>query len=158
MNIPCTPNSIYPSFIGIIYRVFVVVLLLMSVQSKEEGNDQESIQSNTTPDLEHHMGKWQKHKKTSHTREPRGQPFPSTRLQGTWLIRNTNNKKDPYQKHCLGTIWVILLGGFNMFDGTNLTLYSDVDQDKNRCFFAWNIPNLSICHLQVNTNRDIKRR
>ena len=47
----------------------------MKYQSKEEGKDQESMQSITTPG--HHMGKWQKHKKTSLTREPRGQPFPS---------------------------------------------------------------------------------
>ena len=39
---------------------------------KEEGKDQETIQSSTTPDPEHHMGKWQKHKKTWNTGEPRG--------------------------------------------------------------------------------------
>ena len=50
------------------------------MQSK--GKDQESIQSSTTPDQGHHMGKWQKHKKTQHTREPRGQPFPSRFSQG----------------------------------------------------------------------------
>ena len=33
---------------------------------------QERIQSSTTPDPGHCMGKWLKHKKTSHTREPRG--------------------------------------------------------------------------------------
>ena len=31
---------------------------------KEEGKDQESIQSNTTPDPGHHVEKEQKHKKT----------------------------------------------------------------------------------------------
>ena len=30
---------------------------LLEVQSKEEGKDQESLQSNTTPDQEHLMGK-----------------------------------------------------------------------------------------------------
>ena len=39
------------------------------MKSKEEGKDQESIQSSTIFDPGHHMGKWQKHKKTSHTRE-----------------------------------------------------------------------------------------
>ena len=34
--------------------------------SKEESKGQESIQSSTIPDPGHHMGKWQKHKKTSH--------------------------------------------------------------------------------------------
>ena len=33
-------------------------------KSKQEGIDQESIQSNTTPDPGHYMGKWQKHTKT----------------------------------------------------------------------------------------------
>ena len=51
------------------------------ITSKKEGKDHESIQSSTTPDPERHMGKWQKHNKTSHTGEPRGQPFPS-RPQG----------------------------------------------------------------------------
>ena len=46
-------------------------------QRRGLGNDQVSIQSNTRPDLGHHMGKWQKQKKTSFTRGPRGQPFPS---------------------------------------------------------------------------------
>ena len=47
-----------------------------SLQSKKEGKYQESIQSSTTPDPGHHMGKCQKHKETSHTREPSGEPFP----------------------------------------------------------------------------------
>ena len=42
------------------------------MQSKEEGKDQESIQSSTTPDPGHHIGKMTQTKKTSHTREPRG--------------------------------------------------------------------------------------
>ena len=41
-------------------------------RSKEEGKYQETIQSSTTPDLVHDMGKRQTHKKTSLTREPRG--------------------------------------------------------------------------------------
>ena len=45
-------------------------VLLVGVERKKEFKDQESIQSNTTPDAGHHMGKSQKHKKTSHTREP----------------------------------------------------------------------------------------
>ena len=39
----------------------------MSGKSKEEGKDQESIQSSPTPCLGHRMGKLQKHKKTPHT-------------------------------------------------------------------------------------------
>ena len=33
-------------------------LQFISSKSKEEGKDQELIQSNTKPDLGHHMGKW----------------------------------------------------------------------------------------------------
>ena len=45
-------------------------------KSKEQCKDQELILLNTTPDLGHHYGKVTKTQKTSHTREPRGQPFP----------------------------------------------------------------------------------
>ena len=45
-------------------------------QSKEECKGQKSIQSSTTPDLGHHMRKWQNYKKTSHTRKPRDQRQP----------------------------------------------------------------------------------
>ena len=41
----------------------------ISNQSEEEGKDQESIQSSTTADPEHHMGKLHKHNKTQHTQE-----------------------------------------------------------------------------------------
>ena len=41
-------------------------------KSKEEGKDHELLQSITTPDPGYYMGKWQKHKKASRTREPRG--------------------------------------------------------------------------------------
>ena len=44
-----------------------------------------------------------------------------------------------------------------MFDGANLTLISDMDQDK-WMFGLHEIPNLSINHLLVNTNRDKKKR
>ena len=58
--------------------MLVHILAHVSVlQSKEECKYQESIQSSTTPDQVHHMGKSQKQKKTSHTSEPRGQHFPS---------------------------------------------------------------------------------
>ena len=82
-------------------------------KSKEEGKDQESIQSSTTPDPGYRIGKWQKHKKTSHTREPRGQPFPSrwsqgckkqTRQYGKDKRKTQNNKKDPQKKHRLGMV------------------------------------------------------
>ena len=40
---------------------------------------------------------------------------------------NTNSKNDPQKKHRLGTVFKKITGGLNMFDGTNLTLISDVD-------------------------------
>ena len=49
--------------------------------NNEEGKDQESIQSSTTPDpgyrIGHRTGKCQKHNKMSTTGESRGQAFPS---------------------------------------------------------------------------------
>ena len=42
----------------------------------------------------------------------------------------TITKKDPQKKHRLGKVSTKILEGFNIFDGTNLTLVSDVYQDK----------------------------
>ena len=42
----------------------------------------------------------------------------------------TDTKKDPKKKHRLGTVSTFLQDGLNLFHGTNLTLISDVDQDK----------------------------
>ena len=64
---------------------------LQVVPSKEEGKDWELIQSSTTPDDRHHMGVT-KHKQTSHTREPRGQPFPSRRSKGCKKQIRQHNK------------------------------------------------------------------
>ena len=38
-------------------RLRQVVLFTLCLQSREEGNAQESIQSSTPPDTKHHMGK-----------------------------------------------------------------------------------------------------
>ena len=59
-------------------RVYVsqVELHIVCKQSKE-GKGQESIQSSTAHDPGHGMlMEGDKNKETSHTREPRGQPFP----------------------------------------------------------------------------------
>ena len=40
---------------------------MASFHIREEGTDQESIQSSIIPDPEHHMGKRQKHQKILHT-------------------------------------------------------------------------------------------
>ena len=46
-------------------------------KSKEESKDQESIQSSITPEPRHERESDKKHKETSHSREPRGEPLPS---------------------------------------------------------------------------------
>ena len=75
-------------------------------------------------------GKVTKHQKTSHTREPRGQPFLSRWPQGCkeQTRKHNNSKIDPQKKHRLGTVSKIL-EGLPIFNGTNLPLSSDVDQD-----------------------------
>ena len=57
-------------------------MIISNTKIKEEGKDQELIQSSMTPDPGHHIWKWQNHKITSNVREPRGQPFPSRLPQG----------------------------------------------------------------------------
>ena len=59
------------------YTLLLHLIAFGANQSKEDGKDQEQIQSSTTLDPGHRMGKCQKHKKTLHTREPRGKTFPS---------------------------------------------------------------------------------
>ena len=52
-------------------------------ESKEEGKDQNTIQSSTTPNSEHHMEKGPKHKKTLHIKRAKrlAQVQGITRLQ-----------------------------------------------------------------------------
>ena len=47
----------------------------MSRKGKGEDKDKELRQSSMTHDQRHRIGKWKNHKETSHTREPRDQPF-----------------------------------------------------------------------------------
>ena len=47
----------------------------LNLSIRKKGKDQESILSSTTPATGHRK-RGTKHKKTSHTREPRGQSFP----------------------------------------------------------------------------------
>ena len=82
------------------------------------------------------MGKWHKHKKTSHTKEPRGQPFPSRMLQGCkehtikYYRQTCNTKTHESTKSTALERSVKILEGSIMFDGTNQALISDMDQDK----------------------------
>ena len=62
-------------------------------------------------------------------------PFPAgdhnaARNRQDGMTRNTNNKKDPQKSIALKRSTRKLLEDLNMFDGTNLTLISDVDQDR----------------------------
>ena len=48
----------------------------ITFHSREEGKDQDSIQSSTISDLEHHMGKWQEnttHKRSALSQQVEGQ-------------------------------------------------------------------------------------
>ena len=63
-------------------------------QSKEESKGQESIQSSTTHYPGHGIvweGNKKQNKKTSHTREPRGQPFPTGDHKA---VRNRNDRQE----------------------------------------------------------------
>ena len=56
----------YTYFMGLVWRIFLKdshvqcampIIMLMISKYKKKGKDQELIQSRTTPDLGHHMGK-----------------------------------------------------------------------------------------------------
>ena len=66
--------------------------ILITQQSKVDGKGQISKQSSTTPDPGKQMGKLQKYKKTSHTREPRGQSFPIFALKDVHAQINTHRQ------------------------------------------------------------------
>ena len=64
-------------------------------------------------------------------------PFPAgdhkaqinRRVQRHIEHKTEKNIKDPLKKYSLGTVSIFLLEGLNRFQGANLTLNSDVDQD-----------------------------
>ena len=82
------------------------------------------------------MGKKQKHKKTCEIGELSGQLFPSIESQGckkqTRQYKKDKRetlitKKDPQKKYHIGMVSKKLLEDPIMFNGTNLTISSDVD-------------------------------
>ena len=76
------------------------------------------------------MGKLQKQKKTSHTREPNGLPFPATDHKAARERQDSmTDMKHSQKKYRLGTVSKNILEGLNMFDCANLTHISDVDQN-----------------------------
>ena len=99
--------------------LFLFILCLVLVQSKEDDKYQISIQSSSIWDsdkvirlqrsgidtIKYHtwprisMGKWQTHRR-HHRREPRGQPFPSRWPQSTYKqTRTKHSKHKTEQKH-----------------------------------------------------------
>ena len=48
---------------------------MTSGQSREEGKDKESIQSSTTPDMQHYKGKWQNTRKYNTHESQEVSPF-----------------------------------------------------------------------------------
>ena len=89
------------------------------IESKEEGKDQESIQSSTTPDTGHRM-EMTKHKENITYKRAKRSALTqqvTKRLQETdktvWLRQpeNTKNTMDPQTKHRLGTVSNKINGG-----------------------------------------------
>ena len=69
----------------------------------------------------------------------KGQPFLNRWPQGKSAYNrheNTNCKKDPQMWYHIGTVSKKLLEDLNMFDGANLILNSDADQDKQMSFWT----------------------
>ena len=108
------------------------------ILSKEEGKNQDRYNQIPHPTQE---TIWESDKNTKqHHMQERQEVRPSqqmtTRQQGTdmtaWQTWSTNNIKDSQKKHRFGTVSKrkILEGCLNMFDGANITLICDVDQDK----------------------------
>ena len=86
-------------------------------------------------------------------------PFPAgdhkahinRRAQNIANTRQNKNIKDPQQKYRLGTVSKKnLLEGLNRFNGANLTLNSDVDQDQLSLnagqMYCWAFCNTFNCH------------
>ena len=108
-------------------------------ESREEGKDQESVQSSSIPDLGHHIGKWQKHKKYNTQVSQEVSPFPAGDHKAARnrhdSVTRTNMKR--IHKRCTTAEWSAKksLEGLNMFNGTNLTGLRHID-----VWFAWKIP------------------
>ena len=143
-------------------RVFQPIALVSNCKSKEDKKDQESIHSSTTLNPGHHLEKWHKHQKTSHTREPRGQPFPSRWPQGCKeqirqygrQTQNTNYKRFHKRNTALEQSVRKVLKGWNMFDGTNIIHpYFWCASRQIDVWFALKIPYWSMYHLLADNSR-----
>ena len=107
--------------------------MFISVKSKDEDKDQESIQSSTTCDPDticesdkntrkHHI---QESKEVSHFPVDDSKAARNRQDSITKTNMKINNKKDPQKKYLLGTVSKTL-EDLNMFNGTNLTIYTNI--------------------------------
>ena len=121
-------------------------MLKQGHHSKKGGKDQESIQSSTTPDPGHHMRKWQKHNKTSHTREQRIQPLPSRWTdKKAWQTWNINHENDPQKKHHLVTVSKnTFISGLKLVSWRQPHLGFRCGSRHIDVLLAWKTPNLSM--------------
>ena len=88
--------------------------VIVYIQSKKNGEDQETIQSSTTPNPGYHMGKYQKYNKHTINITNKSQevsPFPAgnhkAAMNRSESMRNTRHKKhtnDPHKKYRLGAV------------------------------------------------------
>ena len=100
------------------------MLIFSFLESKEEGKNQESIQSNITPDLGRHI--WESDKNTGKHHKQESQeisPFPACHHKAARKREDsTQMTKNPQKKHRLGTVSKKIFDGLNMFEGTSLTI------------------------------------
>ena len=96
----------------------------------------------------HHMGKWQKYKKTSHTRAAKRISALSQWPQGC------NEQTRKHDKQATGSK-NIFTGGLKLVLRYQPHPYFRCRSWQIDVWFAWKIPNLSMYHILVNTNWDI---
>ena len=80
-------DSVKPNQLASYESIWSGFNISQDAKKSKEGKDQESIQSSTTPDPGHHMGKWQKHNHTQESQEVH--PFPASDHKD---VRNRQNR------------------------------------------------------------------
>ena len=134
----------------------------MCLQSREGGKNLELIKSSTTPDPGYRMGKWRIHKKTSDTGEPRSSPFHSRWAQGCMTQTRQYSKdkckikKNPQKKYRLGMVSKKITRGLKLVSRYQPHSSFWCGSRHIDVWFAWKTPNLSMNHLRVHINQDIK--
>ena len=131
---------------------------LTSDESKEECKDQESIQSSTTPE-------WESDKNTRkhHKESQEASPLPignhkAQRLETditVWQRQTQITKKIHKKKRRPGTVSKKTTGGLKLVSWSPFIL---MWIKTHRCLVCMKIPKLSMNHILVHINQDIKRR